>query len=386
MRSSRLVALVSLASLAMVLTLACSKPKSFIVLTLRSAELTPITGVTAVVVTVKQGTSLSMTLTYPPKDGQPLTLDQSDTNDLSVSFAGARSGAVDLTVSAKNAAGCTIGFLSLSVPIRQGGVTPVTVDLAPQNDCSAVDGGVDVDGGGGGGDVFPGCNPVTPACMINGDTCQVNCTTHSGQCTPGGKGAPGTICTANSDCAPGSQCFDYSTTGCAVAVCLRFCDDAHGCSARAADAGVAADAGGSDGGGAASAAGTQSVCEGVVSCDGKATAYHTCTFACDPRASAVTAHTSGCPTGLSCLVVGNMDQVDCACPGSSLKGKDGDPCVMGGAQCGPGFVCNMMGGDSTCRAVCRCDATGMTCTAPNSECGDKVCSALTNDTTFGVCL
>jgi len=365
------------------MTLACSKPKSFIVLTLRSAEVaTPITGVTAVVVTVTQGSALSMTLTYPPKDGKPLTLDQGFTNDLSVSFTGARSGSVDLTVSAMNAAGCTVGFLKLPLAIRQGGVTPATVDLAPQNDCSAVDGGVD---GGGGGDVFPGCNPVTPACMIAGDTCQVNCTTHSGQCTPGGTGAPGTICLHNSDCAPGSQCFDYSTTGCNVMVCLRFCDNNQGCSPRPGDAGVAADAAAVDGGGA-SAAGTQSVCEGTVSCDGKATAYHTCTFACDPRASAVTTRTSGCPTGLSCLVVGNMDQVDCACPGASLKGKDGDPCMMGGAQCGPGFVCNMMGGVSTCRPICRCDAKGMTCMAPNNECGDKICSALTNDTTFGVCL
>ncbi|HVR03109.1 MAG TPA: hypothetical protein VMT47_13310, partial [Polyangia bacterium] len=44
---------------------ACSKPKSFIVLTLRSADSTDIVGVTEVDVTVDQAPSLSKLLKYP---------------------------------------------------------------------------------------------------------------------------------------------------------------------------------------------------------------------------------------------------------------------------------------------------------------------------------
>jgi hypothetical protein len=121
-----------------------------------------------------------------------------------------------------------------------------------------------------------------------------------------------------------------------------------------------------------------------VQCGGVATGYHTCTFACDPRLAS--AAKSGCPTGLACLVVGNMDQVDCACPESTRKGTDGTNCTTS-AECAPGYICNMMGGTQKCRAVCRCDANGMTCMAQTNECTDnRTCTALTNDTTFGVCL
>jgi hypothetical protein len=89
--------------------------------------------------------------------------------------------------------------------------------------------------------------------------------------------------------------------------------------------------------------------------------------------------------GLSCVVVGSMDQVDCACPEASRTGHDGDNCT-GGADCAPGFICNLMGATEKCRAICRCDAKDTTCTAPNDCTGGKVCTALTNDTTFGACL
>src|SRR6478609_8290560 len=73
---------------------ACSKPKSFIVLDLRSADTSVISDVTEVVVKVSQDPSFSTTLTYPPKDGKPLAINQTNANTLSVSFAGARNGAV----------------------------------------------------------------------------------------------------------------------------------------------------------------------------------------------------------------------------------------------------------------------------------------------------
>ena len=224
---------------------------------------------------------------------------------------------------------------------------------------------------------FPGCDPVPPTCAT-GQTCQINCTTSQGECTAGGTGGPGTPCTTNKDCAPGSQCFDYGSTGCDVKVCLRFCDTDALCSTGGAD-------GGADGGAASSPTGTTSVCQGLVPCNGFLTSYHTCTFGCDPRQAAVAAGSTGCPAGLSCIVVGSMDQVDCACPEASRKGMDGADCE-GGADCAPGYICNLMAAAKKCRAVCRCDAKNMTCTAANACGGDKVCSPLTNEATFGACL
>jgi hypothetical protein len=353
----------------------CSSPKSFIVLRLRSSTAGPIAGVTEIGVVVTQGTpSQTQTLTYPPPKGATIiAINQVTVTDLSVSFTGGRSGSVMFTVTARNAAGCEVGRGSKTTIIKKGDIALETVDLVASS-CTSVDGGVDAEV-----DAFAGCDPVDPACGI-GKTCQVNCVTKMGECTPGGSGAPGTPCQMNKDCMPGTQCFDYAGTGCAVKLCLRFCNGDLGCAA-----GSGGDGGASDGGAQGGAAvGTKSLCAGPVQCAGGPTAYHTCTFACDPRESALKPDTSGCPAGLSCLVVGNMDQVDCACAEKTRVGTDGTNCT-GSAACAPGFICNMMGPTQQCRAVCRCDAVGMTCTAPNT-CGDKTCSALTNDTTFGACL
>jgi hypothetical protein len=80
-----------------------------------------------------------------------------------------------------------------------------------------------------------------------------------------------------------------------------------------------------------------------------------------------------------------VDQVDCACPEQTRVGTHGDDCT-GSAQCAPGYICNMMGGNEKCRAVCSCNASGTTCTAPNECANGKACQTLTNDTVFGVCL
>jgi len=395
-RSSRaLLALAVLASSVASLA-ACAKPISFIVLDLQSSDPNrDILEVKEVVVTVTQGTSLHKTLTYPAKpSGGVLTITQdANVNTLSVSFSAGHTGSVDVSVTVKDASGCTVGFVGgVSVSIREGGsVAAPPVLLVPQKDCTVPDGGVDA-----GGDTFPGCDPAAPGLMCPAtDTCQVNCMTQKGECTAGGKGGPGAACTTNKDCAPGEQCFDYSSSGCTgVRVCLRFCHDDVTCQGSATgsttDAGTT-DAGTTDAGdggaeaGAASASGTASLCQGLVPCQSGLTGYHTCTFGCDPRQVAIAAGKSGCPTGLACMVVASMDQVDCACPEATRKGVDGDDCA-GGAQCAPGYICNMMSDAKKCRAVCRCDAKGMTCQAPNDCTNGKVCSALTNDTTFGVCL
>jgi hypothetical protein len=370
---------------------ACSSPsRSFVKLTLSSADPTPISGVTAVVVTVTQGASLMQTLTYRPPSGEAsITIDQVTTTDLSVSFSGGQSGTVGLAVEVRDTFGCAIGAGSTTALIRKGDIATAAVALLIENGCAG-DAGAD----GATSDAFPGCDPAMPVCTMATQTCQVNCATHVGECVAGGTGGPGATCKTNADCAPGSQCFDYASTGCGVKVCLKFCNNDRGCGAAPVSSpadGGAADVGGGDArpadaatGGAA--VGARSLCLGPVQCaGGAATAYHTCTFACDPREAAATARTSGCPTGLSCLVVASMDQVDCSCAESTRTGTDGKTCV-GSIDCAPGFICNLMGAARNCRSICRCDAQGMTCLAANECSGGKTCSALTNDTTFGVCL
>jgi hypothetical protein len=363
----------------------CGKKKSFIHVYLRSSSSTvPIVGVTRVEVDVTQPPSQSAMLHYVAHaDDTPFAINQDPKNtvDFSIGFTAGRSGVVSLDVAVYDASNCRVGGADgVSATIREGDYSSITIDLQPLHDCTQSDGGVDAPEG----DTFMGCDPVSPACGA-GQTCQVNCNTQAGECTAGGSGGQGTACSSNKDCAPGLQCFDYGGAGCVVTgtdagvkVCLHYCNDSSNCGSGGGNDAGAGDAG-------ESATGTRSVCEGVVPCGKIITAYHTCTFGCDPRQSAAAGGTSRCPTGLSCLVVGSMDQVDCACPEASRKGTDGVACT-GGADCAPGFICNMMGGEKKCRGVCRCDANNMTCTAANECTGGKTCAALTNETTFGVCL
>jgi hypothetical protein len=107
------------------------------------------------------------------------------------------------------------------------------------------------------------------------------------------------------------------------------------------------------------------------------TTYKTCTFACDPRGDA----TVGCPTGLLCFLfhrAAGGDGPDCGCREPTRTGTDGATCVSS-ASCQPGFVCNESNGALACRRLCQ--VTGST-----PECGDKVCTALSTSSTFGVCL
>jgi hypothetical protein len=338
----------------------CGRPKSYVVLKLESG--TPITGIETVVVDVTQGAMPTTTLRYP---APAIAIDETHPSDLSVSFSGGQSGAVKFHVTVLDQYNCKVGESADTTGIIKGGnVGEVIIALAVFGGCSTKDGGTT---DGRPGMTFPGCDPVSPGCGM-GKTCQVNCTKSVGECTAGGLGAQGAACVTNADCAPGSQCFDYAGTGCAVKVCLRFCNNDDGCSTG--DAGVAA--------------GTRGVCAGPVQCNGVETAYHTCTFGCDPREPAATARTTGCPTGLGCFVVADMDQVGCGCAEKTRVGKDNTPCTSA-SQCAPGYIC--MVHDNVCRAICRCNANGMTCTAPNDcSASGKTCAALTNNTVFGACI
>jgi hypothetical protein len=376
MRSSRLLAGLVLAGIA----LGCSSPQSFIVLNLRVASndlATEIAGVTDVVVTVNKALappSSARTLSYDARkvDGGSLTLTKTADNTLSVSFSGDENGTATFQVSVLDAQHCVIGMGAGSQQIRKGGSIAVEVPLASMHDCSA-DGGAPVDGGPGG--TFPGCDPVIPGTRDAGvttcspvQTCQVNCGLRRNECIMGGTGAPGATCATNADCQPGSQCFDYTATGCGTKVCLRFCGSNAEC--------VAVGAGGG---------GPGSVCEGRVVCSTGDTAYHTCTFNCDPTATAA-ASRGGCPGALACLMPASMDEVDCACPEPSRTKVNGETCTSA-ADCAPGFVCSGTTAARVCRAVCRCnkDASGL-CTTPNTCTTGMTCSPISTNTLFGICL
>ena len=284
MRSRTVLLAVAIATVAVGLGGCSDSPVSFVVLSLQSATTTPISGADKIRVNVAKGQTQMRTLTY---DGKGATINQTTPNTLSVGFSSGESGTIDFAVEVFNAAGCTIGVGTTTKDIAVGAIATATVSLTPGTVC-VPDGGAPDGGGGPEGGVLPGCDPVNPQgtttslmCTAT-QTCQVDCMPPSGvparnECTAGGAGAAGTVCNTNADCQPGTQCFNYAVTGCATKVCLRFCNTGQDCAAFGAGGG-----------------GPGSFCEGPVMCPTFLTAYHTCTFNCDPRAAAA-ATRGGCP-------------------------------------------------------------------------------------------
>jgi len=389
MRSERIVA--ATCGAALLAGAGCSSPESYIVLNL-TAKTTPITGVANIEVDVSSPSMPTRTLLYPTHGTDQMTIDQTRRN-LSVGFSGSDTGTIGFDVFPLNDVGCRIGTGSTRQAIKKGAVAFSDVLLDATLDCTHKDGG---SSDGPIGTPLPGCDPVHPqgtdggaaadggatsdggaattACTST-QTCEVDCTPDAGQprnqCIPAGAGAPGAACTFNSDCQVGSQCFDYSSLGCnGVRVCLKFCDTDPECAAVGA-----------------AGSGPGSVCQGRVMCPSFLTAYHTCTFNCDPRATAVSTR-GGCPAGLACVMPGAMDQVDCTCPETSRTKHEGDACTSA-ADCAPGFICNRMDATMTCRAICRCDANssgGCMATANDCPTAGTSCHAVTNDTMYGICL
>jgi len=377
MRSDRLATGVLAGALALAAA-GCSTPESYIVLAMQSATAAaPISNIANIQVKVSKGATLMRTLTYPAHGA---TIDQ-DRKNLSVGFSGDESGNIEFEVDALDNLGCIIGHGTTAQEIKKGNTAfAPTVLLATRLDCSTADGGVpDAPEGG----VLPGCDPVNPQSTATGfttctstQTCQVDCAPPMNapprnECIAGGSGTPGTICNSNADCMPGTQCFNYSNTGCNVRVCLRFCNGTADCATFGAGGG-----------------GPGSVCEGPVMCPAFLTAYHTCTFNCDPRAMAA-ASGGGCPAGLTCLMPAAMDQVDCGCAGTTRTKREGEACTSA-ADCLPGLICNQMTGTKICRPICRCDANAAgTCTATGAnDCptAGTTCHAVTNNTIYGICL
>jgi hypothetical protein len=348
-----------LLALSIASVLACTSPHSYVILLLEPSGSTAITGVSQVTVDISKTSGVRRTLTYPATD---LTL-QPDASlamgTLSVAFSGDETGDVTFFVTALDAHGCIRGTGGAIITIKKGAVVEGIVPLAPGPVCSGDGGASDA----ASGRAFPGCDPARPVCAAGG-TCQLNCGAMRNECTAGGGGLPGSVCTANADCAPGSQCFDYSSLGCGVKVCLRFCDSDSDC-------GGASDAGGGPG----------SFCRDPVACDGVPTAYHTCSANCDPTGAAAAAGRNGCAPGLACLLPSSMDHVACACPEATRQGAEGAGCTST-TQCAPGLIC-----EQTCKAVCRCEMKNGACTAPNDcpTAGTK-CTPLGGEILYGVCL
>ena len=350
LRASALLLAVTTGTLA-----GCRDQQSFLVVNVQSADAAPITGVVALIVTVTNGGS-STVLTYPSPPGEtPLTI--TGTLDpvtgvigktLSVSFSMSHSDDVLVEIDARDAGHCTIGHGANHTPIKKGGVGEITVAL------DHTSGPCDADGGTEAGTTFPGCDPATLSCGT-GMTCAVNCAAMQGQCVAAGATPGGGACARNADCAPGTQCFNYAGPSCAVGVCLKYCKTDNDCASM----------------------GTGSLCQGKVPCAGDGgtvlTSYHTCTFGCDPRGAA----TTGCPTGLHCFLVDTMDQVDCACTEATRTRTEGAACTRG-VECAPGLICDKS--TAKCQKICRIGAG-------TTDCGTgQSCTALTNDTLYGVCL
>ena len=359
MRSSRLWWAAVLLGLA---GLGCSSPQSYIVLLLASSS-TPIANVAQITVVVSQGTTEMETLTY--KAGDLAIVNNSDAGvgagTLSVSFSGKPAGDITFMVTALDIRGCAIGSGTALISIIKGATNEGIVFLAPEESCTGDAGAPDLPPG----TPFPGCDPTALSCPAM-QSCQIDCQTRSNVCATAGSNAAGSACPGMTGCVAGSQCFDYSSLGCAgTQLCLRFCATDGDCAAFG-DGGV----------------GPGSFCRDPIGCGG---ASRTCSFSCDPTAAAAgaggTAAHTGCPVGLACVIPSSMDHVDCSCPEATRTGKENAPCTKS-AQCAPGFLC-----EQTCRAVCRCDAQNGVCTAPN-DCptSGTTCTVVPNQTIYGVCL
>jgi len=322
-----------------------------------------------------------------------VALDDSIGKDFSLQFTSGERGPVSLVVSAFSpSCGCVAEGAVNQVPINRGGTANTQVTMFATttctNACTALGGtggtgaggatggqgaggqggtgatgttggrggnagsGPATGGAGGTGMTFPGCDPAVASSCSAGQTCFVNCATHTGMCVPGGSTPPGGTCNGNEDCAPGSQCFEF---GCNVKVCIAFCSSDAQC---------------------ASSTGAGSLCIDPVVCSDVTTSYKNCSSVCDPRGTG----TQGCAAGLNCFLFSNPrggeDVPDCSCAGAGRVGE-GQSCTTSN-DCVAGTVCHTNGNNRVCRQLCKQGGT---------DCGSgKSCRMVTNSTIYGVCM
>jgi hypothetical protein len=338
----------------------CSSPQSFVVLVLESSA-QPIVNVDHLTVVVTLGTAETQTLNYPAGNLSLIADADVSQGTLSISFSGNQTGDATFVITAYDTH-CEIGSGTALVTIRKGAINEAIVPLAPETaKCTGDAGAPDL----APGTSFPGCDLAAAAtsCLAT-QTCAINCQDRNNICTAAGTVPTGGACRVDAGCAAGSQCFGYGGLGCTgVQLCLRYCNTDNDCASSS------------------SVVGPGSFCRDPVICGGVTTAYHTCSFSCDPTAAAATAAATGCPAGLACVIPSSMDHVDCTCPEATRTGKENTACNSP-TQCAPGFLC-----EQTCRAVCRCDAQSGACTAAN-DCPTTgtTCHAVSGQTIYGVCL
>jgi hypothetical protein len=322
-------------ALLLALAAACSDDKSYVVVLVSSRP--AIANVAQLRVKVTSG-SLSEQLLYPdtPRTATALLqLDSAKPVTFSVSLRASFTDDVVLEVQPLDTAGASLGA-GISGPQRLnlGQVTYVTVIVSPP------------------------CDAMAPAAICEaGQTCALVCDSDfqpETLCYAAGAGNPGDACADTTDCAIGSECFDFTTPTCpapaqAVKTCRKFCNGTADC-------------------------GPGSFCLTGVSCGQTSTSLHLCSRPCDPTGDA----TGGCAAGLLCFIYSG-EITDCACLDQSRVGAVGVACATD-ADCQPGLMCVDRGGQRNCQTICQLSS-------PSCPTG-KTCTRLTNPDyqVFGACL
>jgi hypothetical protein len=276
-------------------------------------------------------------------------------------------GAVALSAEARDGDGHIVGQGAGSVFVAADSPVPATIELYATADAGAAEGAPP----------SRGCDLLTPDCP-NNQSCTATCGGPPA-CIFGGPGKHGDKCDSNRDCGPGTQCYDFSATGCGVKVCLRYCSDAMPCSdVRTMGHPFAR-------------------CDLDVECPGASAAARLCTLSCDPRYAAQRDGATLCPAGMVCLMTGtndsrgDMDRARCSCPVATRAKAEGQSCATID-DCQPGLNCviDLMGA-STCRPICRCElrngSSTCTTTAGTIDCpaGQKCVEQIASQL-FGACL
>jgi hypothetical protein len=330
MKSARLLAALLLAALG----LSCSENKSIVVVAVYSGDV-PVSGVAQLRVQAVNGQlgEYSEVLYYPEKpraETALLELSKAQPVTFSLTFRSMFKGTVKFKIDALDGAQAILASGDSSPEqLGSGQITYANVRVVPP------------------------CDPMKPALTCGErQNCAFVCDAQKQAetvCLASGLTNPGDACGDLSDCAPGSECFEFSCAGSPVKTCRKFCSTDADCGAGAA-------------------------CIALTPCSGSARKANICSRPCDPTGSA----TNGCAAGLRCFIYAG-EVTDCACSPATRTGSMGQTCASDEA-CQPGLTCVDFGGQKTCRPLC---------TIKNSVCpGGSSCTQVDSSVykTYGVCL